>query len=270
MMNNLIDRFNILKIFSVALLVITLFSCRNSKELIYIKDVSNNEGFNSLSESDNQYVIKTGDILYVSIKSIDPEVNYLFNPEEGMERTTSPQYQKFSTPQGAYIYGFEVDVDGNLNLPILGKVHVAGTPKSEIEGVIQEYTNKFLKDATVKVKLLNYRVTVLGEVKAPGVYYNYNNKITVLDAIALANGNTDYANIKHVLVVRPKDDGRVAMKLDLSSKDIFLAEGFYLQPNDYVFVEPAKNKNFQLNSQALSLVISSISVLVAVLGIVFN
>ncbi|MBN2521480.1 MAG: polysaccharide biosynthesis/export family protein [Bacteroidales bacterium] len=244
-------------------------SCRSSKELIYIKDVVNNEGFSALPESASQYIIKPGDVLYVSIKSIDPEVNALFNPEEGMGQVTSSQHQKFLTPQGAYIYGYEVNSNGDLNLPILGKVSVAGTPKSEIENVIQEFTNKFLKDAIVKVKLLNYKVTVLGEVRSPGVYYNYNNKITVLDAIALANGNTDYANIKHVLVVRSKQEGRVAMNLDLSSKNIFLAEGFYLQPNDYVFVEPGKNKNFQLNSQALSLVFSSISILVAVLGLAF-
>jgi polysaccharide export outer membrane protein len=116
------------------------------------------------------------------------------------------------------------------------------------------------------VKLLNFKVTVLGEVRTPGVQYNYNNTFTVLDAIAQANGNTDFATIKRVKVVRPGEKSNTTYMLDLSSKDIYQSDAFYLQPNDYIFVEPDKYKNFQLNSQAWSMGISSISMLLAVLA----
>jgi polysaccharide export outer membrane protein len=98
------------------------------------------------------------------------------------------------------------------------------------------------------------------------VLYNYNNTFTVLDAIAQANGNTDFASIKRVKVVRPGEKENHTYLLDLSSKEIYLSEGFYLQPNDYVFVEPDKYKNFALNSQAYSMVVSSISMLLAILA----
>jgi len=81
----------------------------------------------------------------------------------------------------------------------------------------------------------------------------------------MANGNTDFATIKTVTVVRPDFESYLTYKLDLNSKDIFLSEGFYLRPNDYVVVQPDKNKNFQLNSQAYSLVFSSLSMLMTVL-----
>ena len=253
---------------TIVILAFFLVSCRNSKELIYMENAGNNETIKALPDAVTEYVIKPGDILYVSIKSMNAEVNALFNPEESMERQSSLSYQKFTTPQGAYLYGFEVNGKGFLSLPILGDISVAGNPQSKIEGIVQQQADLYLKEAIVKVKLLNYKVTVLGEVKKPGVYYNYNNNFTVLEAMAMANGNTDFASIKKVMVLRPQPDGKKAMLLDLSTKEAWLSEGFYLHPNDYVFVEPDKLKNFQLNSQAYSLFFSSLSLLLAVLGFV--
>jgi len=175
-------------------------------------------------------------------------------------------YQKFTTPQGAYLYGFEVKTTGDVSLPVMGNIQVAGLPQQKIEDLIQQKADVYLKEAQVKVKLLNFKVTVLGEVRAPGVYYNYNNTFTVLEALAEANGNTDFATIKKVMVVRPGVDGNTSYMLDLSSKDIYLHEAFYLHPNDYVFVQPDRHKNLQLNSQAYSMVLSSISMLLAVLA----
>jgi len=247
---------------------VTLFSCRNSKDLIYLNDAANNEIIKGLQ---TEYILKSGDILYVSIKSMNPEVNILFNPESNMEVSGgSYGYQKYTTPSGAYLYGFEIDIDGNLKLPMLGKINLLGTPISQVESIVQKKADEFLNDAIVKVKLLNFKVTVTGEVRNPGTYYNYNNSITVIEAIALASGNTDFASIKKVMVVRTLPDSNKTYTLDLSSKKIYLSEAFYLQPNDYVIVQPDKYKNFQLNSQAYSLIFSSMSILLAVLGFVIR
>lgn len=260
------------KILYYMVLVLLLFSinaCRSSKDYIYLKDIATSEIIESEENSNfDDYRIKPGDILYVSIKSLEPEVNMLFNSEEGMNVGTNNTFQKFTTPQGAYLYGFEVNKDGNLVMPILGTVPVAENTQVQVEDIVQQYADKFLKDAVVKVKLLNFRVTVLGEVKDPGIYYNYNNRLTVLDAIAMANGNSDYANISKVTVMRTTDEGKLAMKMDLTEKGSVVAKGFYLQPNDYVFVEPASNKSLQVNSVAYSLIISSVSVMIAVLALV--
>lgn len=259
--------------FSLAFLLLNLVfpGCRSSEELVYLQDASQEEWIGGLTEEQTEYYVKPGDILYVSIKSLNPEVNALFNPEENMQGTVSTAtaygYQKFTTPAGAYLYGWEVDEKGNLNLPMLGSIPVKGLVQEEVEKRVQEQADRYLKDAIVKVKLLNYKVTVLGEVKNPGVYYNYNNDFTVFEAIAMANGNTDYANIRRVMVMRPEAEGKRTYKLDLSSKNIFESPAFYLRPNDYVFVEPDEYKNFQLNSQVISVIFSSLSTLVAVIGL---
>ena len=251
-------------------LILTMFSCRSSKELIYLKDIANNSHFEGLSKQSTEHTLIAGDILYVSIKSMNTEVNALFNPESNMEATSSMGYQKFSTPSGAYLYGFEIDPNGIIKLPMLGNIKVDGVSVSQVEAIVQKRADEFINDATVKVKLMNFMITVIGEVKSPGVYYNYKNSMTVLEALAMANGNTDFATIKKIAVVRPDKDGYKSFMLDLSSKDTFLSEGFYLRPNDYVVVQPDKYKNFQLNSQAYSLFFSSLSLLLAVLGFIIK
>ena len=251
-------------------ILLTLISCRSSKELIFLSDMTNEQKADRLAENITQHLIKPGDVLYISVKSMNPEVNVIFNPEEGPAAQSSQSYQKFTTPQGAYLYGFEVNSAGELSLPILGKIQVAGLPQQKIEELVQQKADIYLKDAMVKVKLLNFKVTVLGEVRTPGVFYNYNNTFTVLEALAMANGNTDYASIKKVMVVRPDTDGNTSYLIDLSSKDMYLSKAFYLHPNDYVFVQPDKRKNLQLNSQAYSMLLSSISLMLAVLGYVLK
>ncbi|MDP3641648.1 MAG: polysaccharide biosynthesis/export family protein [Bacteroidota bacterium] len=251
-------------------ILLSLISCRSSQELIFLANMSDQQKTERLSENITQHLIKPGDVLYISIKSINPEVNAIFNPEEGSAIQSSQSYQKFTTPQGAYLYGFEVNSGGELSLPILGKIQVAGMPQHKIEELVQQKADIYLKDAMVKVKLLNFKVTVLGEVRSPGVYYNYNNTFTVLEALAMASGNTDFATIKKIMVVRPGTDGNTSYMIDLSSKEMYLSEAFYLHPNDYVFVQPDKYKNLQLNSQAYSMLLSSVSLMLAVLGFVLR
>lgn len=252
------------------LVVFTATSCRSWKDLIYMKDVTDQEFIPERNDSTIGYLIRPGDILFISIKSINPEVNALFNPESNMESESYSSYQKYATPQGAYLYGYEIDQEGSIKLPILGIITVSGLNQFEAETFIQNRANLYLKDAIVKVKLLSYKVTVIGEVRNPGIYYNYSNSLSVLEAIAMANGNTDYANIKQVLVIRKKPGGVRTYRLNVRSKEVWKSEAFYLFPNDYVLVEPVKDKNVNLNSQAYAMFVSSASILLAILGFVLK
>lgn len=254
---------------SFLLLVVSLLSCRSSKELIYLNDVAANDTIKGLPTQVTEHILQTGDILYVSIKSMNPEVNLLYNPESNMEGNTltSQSYMKYTSPSGAYLYGYEVGDDGCVKLPMLGKIKVAGISQSDVEAVIQKKADEYLKDAIVKVKLLNFKISVIGEVARPGDYYSYNNSLNVIQAIAMANGNTNYASINNVMVVRPLAKGNKTYSLDLSSKNVYLSEGFYLHPNDYIIVQPDKFKNFQLNAQGYALLISSLTLLVTVMNL---
>jgi len=252
---------------SILSIVLIFSSCRNSQDLVYMNNLQHNEYLPAANDTLTRYILQPGDILYVSIKSMSAEVNAMLNPEESMERQQSSlSSQKYTTPQGAYLYGYEISEAGQINLPILGNIAIAGHTQLEAQQIIQQQADQYLKEAVVKAKLLNYKVTVMGEVNHPGVYYNYSNNFTLPEAIALANGNTNFANIKKVLVIRANPEGNKAIRLDLTDKASWASEAFYMKPNDYVFVEPATNKNLQLNGQAYSMILSSVSVLLAVFG----
>ncbi len=252
------------------LFLLIVAGCRSSKELIYLNDVAPNGMIKGSPNAAAEPLLKPGDILYVSIKSTSSEVNLLYNPESNMEASAYNSFQKFATPSGAYLYGFEIDKEMNLNLPMFGKVKAAGYTQSEVESIIQKKADESIRDAIVKVKLLNFKFSVIGEVRNPGVYYNYNNAINIIEALAMANGNTDYATIRDVMVVRPSPEGNKTYMLDMTSQSVYSSEAFFLQPNDYIIVRPDKHKNIQLNSQAYSLFFSSLSMMIAVIGFVLK
>ncbi|WP_421918648.1 polysaccharide biosynthesis/export family protein [Marinifilum sp.] len=256
------------KLFYLLLLVSGCFfsSCKTSKDLVYLNNTSDEELLEIMSANIAEYVIKTSDNLYVDIQSMSPEVNAMFNPTKGLNSTGGTS-QNYGQPSSQYLNGFQVDLSGNVNLPIIGDVGVAGKTLKQARETIQERADEYLKDATVKVKLLSFKITVLGEVKRAGVYYNYNNNMTVLDGISMANGITDYGRIQKVLVMRSSEKGAKTYRLDLTNKKFLNSEAFFLQPNDVVYVEPDKYKNVKLNSPMYSLFLSTLSTLILILNV---
>jgi polysaccharide export outer membrane protein len=107
---------------------------------------------------------------------------------------------------------------------------------------------------------------VLGEVKLPGIYYNYNNYITVLDAISLAQGTTDYAKLADVLVLRPMSNGTKTFSLDLNKRSAIQSPAWYLQPDDVVILQPGKNKGLQQKLPLVGIVVGSLSALLLLLN----
>ncbi len=252
--------FNLLLLFTL----ISAISCRSSKDLTYLADATLNETIKGLPNASIEHITVPKDILYVSIKTTNEEVNKLYNPESAMSASGSNSSMMFSSPNGAYLYGFEIDNDGDIKLPMLGKLKVAGLTRAEVEKVVQKKADEFLSDAIVKVKLLNFRFSLMGEVKSPGVYYNYNNAINLFEALAMGGGHSDFASIKDVMVVRPTAEGNKTYLLDLTSKEIYSSEAFYIHPNDNIIVRPGSNKNLSLNAPAISLFFASFSFLVSV------
>jgi polysaccharide export outer membrane protein len=125
-----------------------------------------------------------------------------------------------------------------------------------------------LKDVTAKVRLLNFKVTVIGEVISPGVYYNYNPEFTVFDAISMANGTKNTTSIENVLVMREIGDQTQSFRLNLKSISSLTSEGYNLQPNDIVVVQPSRFKNLELQLPIYSLVLSSITTFILVLSFI--
>jgi len=160
---------------------------------------------------------------------------------------------------GGYLYGYDVNSAGEIVLTAIGSIKVAGKTLEETRNMIQESADNVFKNSTVECKLLSFKFTVIGEVRAPGTYTNYNNYLTILEAIGRAGGVGDYGNRSRVLVVRPGDNGTRTFRLNLQDKQILSSEAYFLLPNDVVIVEPLKHKIFNLNLPTFSFILTSIT-----------
>jgi polysaccharide export outer membrane protein len=193
------------------------------------------------------------------------EMNELLNPGS---QTSS--YSAYREESNIYVFGYTVSDSGTISLPILGEVEVMGLTINEVQSAISEKAKQYLKDAVINVKLLSFKFTVIGEVSRPGSYTNFNNQLTVLDAIGMAGDITDFGNRRHVLVLRPTREGTATYHIDLQDKNLLQSEGFFLLPNDIVIVEPIKSKPTKLNIPTYTLVIttslSTISTLILLLN----
>jgi polysaccharide export outer membrane protein len=248
-------------LFLITFTTIILFgSCTSQKKLMYLSnlDTTSVQQFFPMQRPD--YRIQYQDILYVNIITLNPEMNELLNPV-----TQLYSYSTFRDESSIYVYGYTVSDSGTITLPILGEIAVYGFTVEEVRKKMQERANEFLKGPVVNVKLISFKFTVIGEVNKPGTYTNFNNQLTVLEAIGMAGDITNYGNRGKLLVVRPSKEGTHTYRINLQDKNLLQSEGYFLLPNDIVVVEPIKSKPFQLNIPAMSLLLSSISTLVLIL-----
>lgn len=250
-------------------LVLFLFSCRTSKEYTFFQDIQGEQHILSQNNTVQQYKIKPYDNLYVNIRTLNSEVNSLFDANGsslgGYNAGTS---SNFGENVAQYINGYQVDSTGSIILPILGSIQVEGLTLNQIQEQIYKKSLEYLKEPTIKVKLLSFKVNVSGEVKNSGIYYSYNEKLTILEAISLAGGVTENAKLKEVIVVRQEDKGSHTFKIDLTNKSLLASSAYYLQPNDYIYIKPGKNKKSELNATSYSLFLSTITTILLIYNII--
>jgi len=255
-----------MKLTKQAHIIILLFisvSCTQQKHLIYLQNIENGDNENFFPKEKKDYIIQARDVLYIKIQSINPEVNAMFStiPASGAVNI----YQNESS---IYINGYVVNDSGYVDVPTIGKIEVLGKTLAGAKKTIKEHASLYIKKFTVDVKLISFRITVLGEVNKPGVYYNYKSQLTVLEAIGMAGDITDYGKRSKVLILRPTKEGTQTFNIDLTDAAILQSDGFFLLPNDIVYVEPIKSKLFIVNAETYGLFISTLSTLILILSFI--
>jgi polysaccharide export outer membrane protein len=226
------------RIFTAAALVAILASCSSQtyKKINYIQDITDNT---SMSMSVNKgIIIQPQDQLSIIVTSRDPKMAVPFNLSVSTFYTGS----EMSAAGGSQrITGYVVNNEGDIAFPSLGDIHVAGLNRWELQDLIKDRLSDtgLLKDAIVTVEFLNFKVSVLGEVASPGTYSVTGDKITILQALALARDLTIYGQRDNVKVIREQNGKRQIYTMDLTSSDIFNSPAYYLQQNDVVYVTPS-------------------------------
>lgn len=248
-----------------ALLVLLVFldSCIPTKKLVYFPDPKfNTTELTPISNQANNYRLQPRDVLSVRIKTLDTESSEYFNLQS---QNAFFNYNQAS----AYVNGYSIDEKGNIDLPEVGPVHVEGLTINEAQARIQKSFTNYLRKATIIVKLVSFKITVLGEVKDPGHYYIYNNQATLLEGLGLAGDLTDFGNRENITLVRQTNSGLGAILINLKDAQVLSSPYYYLQPNDVIYVQPLKAKNTRSNLNAfniLSLGFGAISSLILLLN----
>jgi len=246
---------------------IVLSGCTSQKKLAYLNNLPTVGGEEQFTAHIPEYRIQNKDVLYVTLKAMNPEGKIEDFLSAGASSGGGVLMQGES---GSYLYGYDVKPDGSLNLPVIGVVKAEGKTLEEIRKMLQEEFNRHYKNAVLECKLLSFKFTVIGEVKAPGTYVNYNNYLTVLEAIGRAGGIGDFGNRDRVLIIRPIDNGSKTFRLNLQDKELLSSEAYFLLPNDVVIVEPVKQKIFNMNLPVISFAISTFTATITMTLLLIN
>ena len=249
-------------VFSIACLMAV--SCSAPKELGYYSDAERDSAQRILTTYTN--TIHPGDQLYIYVNSETIESVIPFNQEThteavemsrvnsaGGSNTLKPMMDSYYQSKTQQVAGYLVDEKGFVQFPILGKIQVAGIPYDSLQNVIQQRLKdeEYVKDPVVTVSPMNFRVSVVGEVRMPQEIHVTGERLTIFEALAMCGDITDSGMRSNVVVMREKNGVATPIEIDLTKKSIFDSEVYYLQQNDIVYVEPnlAKKRRADLNSE---------------------
>ena len=247
-------------VFFLLTVTIGIFSaCTSQKSVTYFNNLNANDtaAINRVFHSVPVATICKGDMLGITVSALDPEAALPFNlPYVSYMAPGSNQVYNAQTMQ-AYL----VDDDGNVTMPILGKVNLLNQSRAQAINIIQEKLKPYLKEATVTLRFQNFKINILGEVMRPGQYTIDNERVSVLDALALAGDMTIYAKRKNLMILRENDGKLEIGRINMNNNELFGSPYYYLQQNDVIYVESNSNKT--VSSQNIGLYLQSISTVAA-------
>ncbi len=233
------------------------FSCTSYKNIPYFQDLNTNGVTKEEINNYSPLVIQPGDIIGLFVTSLNPEASAVFN--FNLNRQNGENADR--SPQNAVI-GYLVDSKGNVRIPLLGEIKVAGYNTSDLTAILQTKLQPYLSTPIVNVRIMNFKVSVLGDVLRPDVFTISNERVTIPEALSLA-GDLNITGVRNnILLIREIAGKREFIPIDLNSKTLFESPYYYLKNNDVLYVTPNKEKVAASSTgfQKVSLVIAALSV----------
>ncbi len=224
----LISRF-----FVFSIVLVTLFSCASRKDMAYLNDIENQATTNS--SVDYEVRLQKDDLLSIIVSAENPEVTYPFN---------LPQIQanySIEDTQGN-IKTYLIDKEGYIDFPVLGKVKLDSLSRLEANKKLTDLISKHIKNPSINLKILNYKVSVLGEVNKPGTFPVQSDRVTILEALSMAGDLTIFGKRNNILLIRETYGTKSYNRIDITKSDFTQSPFYYLSQNDVIIVEPNKTK----------------------------
>lgn len=248
------------------ILIFSVSSCIPNKDLVYLQ---NKKGTNQSIEIDQSfakpYKVQVNDILNINIKALDQRLVEMFNQSSSLGQQ---QGQLMMSQNGLYFNGFTVDDHGNIRVPVLGEVNVLGFTVEEIRQTIEKrLLDEYFKSEArifVNVKLAGLRYTINGEINNPGTNILYQDNATIMEAIANSGDITLTGDRKKVQIIRKVPYGYETHYLDLTNSESMKSPYFFIQPNDYIYIKPLKQKSWGTGTtgmQTVGTIITALSLI---------
>jgi len=236
------------------IVIILFYSCAPMEDIVYLNKMYNVENANT---NDAEHIIQKGDILDIKIISNNKNYFEIFNISNSPDNPNT-------TNANLFVNGFVVNQEYEIEIPTIGKINLKGLSIEKTKSKIEKHVKEFILEATVIVKLINFNITVLGEVKKPGNYIIYDNQISILKIIGLAGDLTDFGNRKKIKIIR---DSKINT-IDITNSAFLYNEFYYLQSGDIIYVEP--RSAVRLRSSSAQTFISAASTVALIANIILR
>jgi polysaccharide biosynthesis/export protein len=254
--------FAFLSILCIALLL--LGSCVTQKQVKYLQRVAKTDTVQSYrNHRTMDYKIQAHDNLYIHVYGLDEKSYLFFNKQSGINSYNSYANE---TEIGLYLESYIVSDSGSIDFPLVGKVFVKDLKIDQAQHLIQSLINEYLKNAIVTVKMANFNITVLGEVKMPGNHKFYQDKVSIFEAISMSGDLTEFANRQKVSLIRQTKEGSRVIYLNLNDISILHSDYYYLESNDILYFAPLSVKRWGTETFPWALVFSAISTAVLLIS----
>ena len=247
--------------------LLSITSCIPYKDLVLFrrseKPLPNIDPLSTLSKYDQ--TIQPDDALSITVSCYDAALAAPFNLIDPRQAGNMPT----NSPLASYL----VDSKGDIEFPVLGRIHVGRKTIIEIRDTLYKKIKPYIKEPSINIRRINFRITVLGEVARPGSFNINSERITVLEALGLAGDMTPYSDRQRVMVQRDENGKVIFGRVDLQSTDFFTSPFYLLHQNDVIYVDPKKNKKATVvdpASKYLTLgtaVLSALSTIVAIFAL---
>ena len=234
----------------ILLFLFTFSSCITNRDLEYIRS---SKEIKNAKANKQDYLLQQGDLISVQISTTTQQQHDFFNKEN----TSNSQLMI----QNPYLYGYIINEEGNLDLPSLGKVKAAGFTLRELENVIKNIAVSYFESPVIKLNIINFEITILGEVNSPGTFKIIDPEVNILYALSLSGDMTQFGNRRKVKVIRNENELNRVFYIDLTKKGVLNNSDFMLQPHDIIYVAPLNKKFYAFNNitNVVSMALSAVT-----------
>ncbi len=213
------------------LVILFLGACSSKKDILYMQDIESMEAMTT--DNYNPPTIRANDILKINVASFDMEAAMPFNLIQPARNIS-----ELGRTNNREIQGYIVNNDGTIEFPVLGTLEVAGKTRQELVTFLKKEIGAYLKDPIINIEIINYKITVLGEVNRPGTFTISNERITLLEALGMAGDLNIYGKRNNILLLREDNGQRIYHKIDITQSDFIQSPFYYLKQNDVLYVQP--------------------------------